>query len=92
MGYTVQLLFFWLESPAVACLRVERRVSEGGHNIPIETIHRRYHLGVKNLFQIFMPIVDYWALYDNNLNTRLIADSEGIVEEDLFNKIQKSYV
>lgn len=92
MGYTVQLLFFWLESPAVACQRVEKRVAEGGHNIPIETIHKRYHLGMKNLFKIFIPIVDYWALYDNNLNTKLIADSEGIVEEDLFNEIQKNYV
>lgn len=92
MGYTVQLLFFWLESPAVACQRVEKRVAEGGHDIPVETIHKRYHLGLKNLFEIFMPIVDYWALYDNNLYARLIADSEGTVEEGLFNEIKRSHV
>ncbi len=91
-GYTVQLLFFWLESPMVACERVKKRVSEGGHDIPTDTIHRRYHLGLKNLFEIFMPIVDYWTLYDNNLKTRLIADSENVIDEALFNKIKENYV
>lgn len=91
-GYVVQLLFFWLESPSVACERVRKRVLEGGHNIPVDTIYRRYHLGLKNLFEIFMPIVDYWTIYDNNLQTKLIADSENVVDEMLFNKIKDSYV
>lgn len=91
-GYTVQLLFFWLESPSVACKRVATRVSEGGHNIPVETIYQRYYLGLKNLFEIFMPVVDYWSLYDNNLQTKLIADSEKVVNEELFNKIKMNYV
>lgn len=91
-GYVVQLLFFWLESPLMACERVARRVSEGGHNIPINTIHQRYHSGLSNLFDIFMPIVDYWALYDNNLQTTLIADSVNVFDEKLYNKIKENYV
>ena len=87
-GYAVQLLFFWLESPIMACQRVEKRVLEGGHDIPIGTIYRRYYSGLKNLFDIFMPIVDYWAIYDNNLQTTMIADSESIVNMGLFNKIE----
>lgn len=39
-----------------------------------------------------MPIVDYWALFDNNLATRLIADSESIVEVEVYNNIKLSYV
>ncbi len=88
-GYNVSLLFFWLVSPEVACERVAKRVSEGGHNIPTETINRRYKLGLENLFNIFMPIVDEWALYDNNLSTNLIADNVGIVNEQLYNKIHQ---
>lgn len=91
-GYIVQLLFFWLESPSVACERVKKRVSQGGHDIPAKTIHQRYNLGLKNLFDIFMPIVDYWIIYDNNLQSRLIADSENIIDEVLFNKIKEYYV
>ena len=39
-----------------------------------------------------MPIVDYWALYDNNLQTNIIADSEEIFDKEMFNKIRNSYV
>ena len=87
-GYNVSLLFFWLESPKVACERVKKRVSEGGHNIPVETIFRRYWLGLENLFRIFMPIVDYWAIYDNNFQPNLIADTDGIYVKLLFNQIK----
>ncbi len=87
--YIVSLLFFWLESPEMACERVAQRVAEGGHNIPTETIYRRYYLGLENLFNIFMPIVDEWALFDNNLATRLIADNNGIVNNNLYTQIKQ---
>lgn len=86
-GYNVSLLFFWLESPEVACERVRKRVSEGGHDIPKYTIYRRYWLGLENLFRIFMPIVDDWYLYDNNLITRLIADKSRVKDQLLFSQI-----
>lgn len=88
-GYVVSLLFFWLESPEMACERVAKRVAEGGHNIPTDTIYRRYYLGLENLFNIFIPIVDEWGLYDNNLTTRLIADNNGIVNNNLYTQIKQ---
>ena len=90
LGYEVQLLFFWLESPEMACQRVAKRVSEGGHNIPMSVIYRRYWLGLQNLFNIFIPIVDYWSLYDNNFETKLIANSDKIVDSIKFAKIEES--
>ncbi|MBD3562297.1 AAA family ATPase, partial [Planktothrix sp. FACHB-1355] len=41
-GYVFYLLFLWLPSPEVAIARVQQRVREGGHNVPEETIRRRY--------------------------------------------------
>ncbi|MDD6002161.1 MAG: zeta toxin family protein [Bacteroidales bacterium] len=64
-GFYVQLLYFWLPSPEFATARVAQRVKEGGHNIPKDVIYRRYYAGIKNLFEIYMPIVDYWVIYDN---------------------------
>ena len=90
VGYKVCLLFFWLESPEVARMRVAKRVSEGGHDIPSEIIERRYWLGLRNLFELFIPKVDYWALYDNNAHTNLIADSEGVMDSIKYNQIKKS--
>lgn len=65
-GYMVHIIFFWLSSPELAVQRVARRVSEGGHNIPTDVIKRRYVAGISNLFRIFMPEVDLWAIYDNS--------------------------
>lgn len=65
-GYFVTLLFFALDSPEQAVRRVAKRVSLGGHFIPTEVVHRRYHSGLENMFNLYMPVVDYWALYDNS--------------------------
>lgn len=89
-GYNVVLLFFWLPSPEMAVARVAKRVSEGGHNIPTETIHRRYWLGLQNFFDIFMPIVDSWMFFDNENKSRLIANNKAIMDLEQFSKIKES--
>ena len=66
MGWHVVLVFFWLSSPEAAIRRVAQRVNEGGHNIPEETIRRRYQKGLENFFHLFLPIVDDWMLYNNS--------------------------
>ena len=66
LGYTVHLIYFWLNSPQLAVDRVAERVSKGGHNIPYEVILRRYSKGIDNLFKLFMREVDIWAIYDNS--------------------------
>jgi predicted ABC-type ATPase len=40
------------------CSLIEMRVIEGGHDIEPHVIERRYHKGIKNLFDIYLPIVD----------------------------------
>ena len=53
-GYSVTLLFFWLETIELAKERVKTRVLEGGHNIESGVIERRYLNGIKNLFNIYL--------------------------------------
>ena len=65
-GYNVTLLFFWLQTVELAKKRVAKRVLEGGHNIETEVIERRYLKGIRNLFDIYMPIVDVILIYDNS--------------------------
>ena len=71
-GYKVSLIYFWLNSPELAVNRVLQRVNEGGHNVPMDVIYRRYQAGINNLFQIYMPRVDYWLLADNSISPRVI--------------------
>ena len=80
VGYRIVLLFFWLPSPEMAIKRVEQRVLSGGHNIPTEVIIRRYWMGIQNLFNIFVPIVDSWSLYDNRDVNKIIVE-EGVVKD-----------
>lgn len=67
--YKVTLLFFWLETVELAIERVKTRVLEGGHNIDKEIIKRRYYRGIKNLFEIYLPIVDEVMIFDNSLES-----------------------
>lgn len=66
IGYEVVLIYFWLESPIHAIERVARRVRQGGHHIPNEVVVRRYWRGIKNLIELFIPIVDKWIIFDNS--------------------------
>ncbi len=65
-GYLVHLLYIWLGSVEIAISRVESRVRQGGHNVPRDVIERRYWRGLRNLFELYVPLADTWALCDNS--------------------------
>ena len=65
-GYSISLLYFWLNDVNLAIERVKTRVNEGGHNIPEETIRRRYARGIVNLTTKFINICDFWIVIDNS--------------------------
>ena len=82
-GYSVTLLYFWLNSPELAIERVKARVENGGHNIPEETIRRRYKVGVDYFFHHYAPICERWILADNSQAPfRVIAEGS---KEDVVN-------
>ncbi|MEQ9367740.1 MAG: zeta toxin family protein [Coleofasciculus chthonoplastes F3-SA18-01] len=64
-GYRFHLFFLGLPNPELAIARVQERVSLGGHDVPEETIRRRYHAGIRNFFQLYRPLADSWFFYDN---------------------------
>jgi predicted ABC-type ATPase len=65
-GYRVKLIFLQLGNAEEAIARVEQRVRQGGHDIPQATIRRRFAAGRRNFEQLYAPLVDAWALYDNS--------------------------
>ena len=95
-GYLVTVLYFWLDSPELAVERVRIRVKEGGHHIPEETIRRRYDLGISNMFNLYIPITDYWMFIDNSETPfEILAEGQKeieIVKNDLiWNKLKSEY-
>ena len=74
-GYTVTLLYFWLNTPELAVERVRARVAAGGHDIPEETIRRRYSVGIYYFFNSYAPVCERWILADNSqIPFRVIAE------------------
>jgi predicted ABC-type ATPase len=74
-GYRVHILFLWLPSADFAVDRVLDRVRMGGHDVPEETIRRRYAAGLRNFFSLYQPLANTWRIYDNSSRSgpRLIA-------------------
>jgi len=66
VGYEVHLLFVWLHSAELAIERVAERVRRGGHFIGPDKVRRRYQRGIRNLLDLYIPIADTWAIYDNS--------------------------
>jgi predicted ABC-type ATPase len=55
-GYQIQLLLLWLPSADFALERVADRVRMGGHDVPSETVRRRYRSGLLNFFSLDIPL------------------------------------
>lgn len=94
-GYRIHLFFLWLPSIDIALERIADRVRRGGHNIPGDVVRRRFKRGLPNLFQIYRPLLDSWAIIDNSTDApKLIAYEKGkelkIVKKDIFSLITKS--
>ncbi|MBM2833850.1 MAG: hypothetical protein HW406_1011 [Candidatus Brocadiaceae bacterium] len=76
-GYVFHLVFLWLPSGEFAINRVAERVRMGGHNVPEDTIRRRYHAGLRNFFNLYHPLADSWVFYNNSVaKPTLIAYSD----------------
>ena len=97
-GYEFRLLFFYLPSADMAVARVRKRVLEGGHDVPEETIRRRYEAGLGNFFRIYRPLAASWRFYDNAVRgkRRLIADgarhqSDVVFDQDLWNNVKREW-
>lgn len=92
-GYSITLLYLWVQNPDIAIKRVRDRVEHGGHNIPDDVLRRRYRVGLKYLFNTYMPLCDRWIIMDNT-GSRLAMVAEGssgrlvIKDDDKFGKIR----
>ena len=93
-GYKSSLIYFWLQSPELAIQRVAERVKHGGHHVDDSIIRRRYKAGIKNLFNLYCPVVDYFLFIDNSvMPSEIIAEgnikSTKFYNEEKFKKIRQ---
>ena len=93
-GYKINILFLWIPSSQLAIARVKDRVAQGGHDVPIEDIKRRFERSIKKFFKEYRLLADKWILF-NNAETmpKIIARKQNahieVVNQNLFANITK---
>jgi predicted ABC-type ATPase len=96
-GYRFLLVYLWLPAPDLSIERVAARVRRGGHDIPADTIRRRYEAGLHNFFALYRPLADRWRVYQNSSLGRpeLIASGGAsstrmrIIKAGIWNRIRE---
>jgi predicted ABC-type ATPase len=74
-GYRVSLVYVRLDSIEDSIARVRERVAAGGHDIPENTIRRRFGRS-KNYFEtIYRPIVDEWYIWESRQGAFALTNS-----------------
>ena len=71
-GFHVVLVYMGLETAEISAKRVASRVLKGGHDIPLEDIHRRQPKSLANLIH-YIEIVDVAHVYDNSTERQWVA-------------------
>ncbi|MBT3806330.1 MAG: Zeta toxin family protein [Desulfobacula sp.] len=65
----------------MAVKRVQLRVSQGGHNVPVDVIKRRYHRGWKNFQNYYKKLADAWVIFDNSGNIPLVGSVKNFMKK-----------
>ena len=65
-GYRVWLIFLLMPNVKLALSRIRRRVRSGGHHVPKAVVERRFGRSLRNFFDHYRHIADYWELCDNS--------------------------
>lgn len=76
-GYESHLFYYWLPDVELAIARVRLRVLAGGHDVPENTIRRRFDRSLHNFSRMYRALVTAWRVYDGSgpEKHRLIAES-----------------
>ena len=95
IGYEVTICYVAVLSDDIAVERVAKRVLEGGHNIPTQTIRRRYRRSLELGLGEYRKLADYWYFFDNSsdraklLVARERDKPEAILENELWQRYER---
>ena len=74
-GYRVSLYYLSILSAEESANRVSLRVRQGGHDIPLAVIRRRFDKSLQNFHNLYKPLVDDWRYFDNRGERPILLDS-----------------
>jgi predicted ABC-type ATPase len=91
-GWRAVLFFLWIPSADFSRNRIRERVKHGGHNVPDDTIYRRFPRIMHNLMKFYIPLCDKVLCYDNSGPKPILVfkqDERGqyILNQDIYERI-----
>ncbi len=95
-NYKIHIFFLWIPSSQLAIARVKDRVSQGGHNVPLKDIKRRFERCTRKFFKEYRPLANKWILFNNEgIKPQIIAKKQNahidIIDQSLFEKITENF-
>lgn len=76
-GYTVSMIYIFIDNIAMSIQRVENRVLKGGHDVPKADIIRRFDRSKRNFWDNFIHLSNDWRLiYNGNSGFQSVAVGE----------------
>lgn len=91
-NFTTVLIYLFLNDDTENILRVKNRVLNGGHDIPVEDIKRRYVRSRQLFIKLYKNIVDkYLIFFNGDDNYELVVEDEEVLDEDLYTLFLKGF-
>ncbi|MCK4463222.1 MAG: zeta toxin family protein [Candidatus Omnitrophica bacterium] len=92
--YKIHIFFLWIPSSQLALARVKDRVSQGGHNVPVKDVKRRFKRSMEKFFKEYRLLADKWILFNNEgIKPQIIAKKQNahidVIGQSLFKQITK---
>ena len=76
-GYKIHIFFLWVPDATLVISRIKSRVAQGGHDVPVRDVLRRFNRSITNFFKLYQPPADTWMLFDSaGLTPILIAEKK----------------
>lgn len=93
-GWRVVMIYLYLSSAEVSANRVRQRVAQGGHNIPLNQIYRRYPRSLENLFEYGKVCDRTYCLDNSDCGAKIIFEmcrgcEPEVKNQDLYNELLK---
>lgn len=92
-GWRIELFYLWLPNAETSALRVEHRVKQGGHGVPMETIIRRFPRSIANLFE-YAEVCNAVCRLDNSHEaSAILGDTDttalAILQEAVYEELSR---
>jgi len=82
-GFEIEIHYLFVPSVDTCLQRIRRRVREGGHDVPVRDVERRFRRSLLNLVNRYLPLADRWTVWDAGTSTPspVLQSPTGSVED-----------